>query len=92
MRYVKKPVEIEAVQWLGYNLHEMYLFTHLFAEIATFSDEDRAGGYTAEVYDEKHSTWIKVRTGDFIIKGIDGEFYPCAQDVFRRTYDFVAED
>lgn len=45
--------------------------------------------YTAEVWDYKHSRWIPLRTGDRVMKGIDGECYPCAGDVFVRTYDVI---
>jgi len=29
--------------------------------------------------------------GDFIIKGVNGEFYPCKPDIFEKTYEFVIE-
>jgi hypothetical protein len=41
----------------------------------------------AQVYDKLHSTWVFVYTGDWIIKGIRGEFYPCRPDVFAESYE-----
>lgn len=46
-------------------------------------------GYTAVVWDDLHGTWVNVATGDWIIKGLQGEFYPCRPDVFADTYEAV---
>jgi len=81
-QFRKKPVVIDAVQWTGKN-------TGLVAEfvggkvdkyldglhIATLEDSDKA----------KHFASI----GDWIIKGIQGEFYPCKPDIFEQTYEEV---
>jgi len=29
------------------------------------------------------------KTGDYIIKGVDGEFYPCKPDIFEKTYEVI---
>ncbi|AYR03251.1 hypothetical protein SEA_OCTOBIEN14_114 [Gordonia phage Octobien14] len=88
MRYRKKPVEIDAQQWLG--------FTFLLMKCFTGDDKFRAPTkqealddpeVTAYVYDELHHTWVGVLTGDYIIRGIQGEFYPCNPDVFEQTYE-----
>ncbi len=50
------------------------------------SDDPEA---TASVFDELHFTWVLVYDGDWIIRGIKGEFYPCRPDVFAATYDEV---
>lgn len=31
------------------------------------------------------------KTGDYIIKGVQGEFYPCKPEIFRETYEKVEE-
>ncbi len=43
--------------------------------------------YTAEVYDIKHSRWIPLRTGDYVMKALTGECWPMAADVFDGTQD-----
>lgn len=48
-------------------------------------------GYSAVVRDVLHDTWVNVATGDWIIQGLQGEFYPCKPDVFDASYDEVAE-
>lgn len=49
----------------------------------------RTNGYTAVIYDELHETWVNAATGDWIIKGVLGEFYPCKAHVFADTYEAV---
>lgn len=41
---------------------------------------------TAEVYDELHDTWVGVKNGDYIIRGIKGEFYPHDGELFPQAY------
>jgi hypothetical protein len=43
----------------------------------------------AEVFDVLHSTWVGVKNGQWVIRGVQGEFYPCDPDVFAATYEGV---
>lgn len=90
-RFRKLPVEVDAVQWTGDNLAELLAFAG--AKFGTIDPVDRIEDpeQTAQVFDELHSTWIGVYTGQWIIKGIRGEFYPCAEDVFAATYEPLPE-
>jgi hypothetical protein len=84
-KFRKRPIDVEAVQWTGDNLADVQKFTDLqFAELA--DEQKRGGPMTAEVFDKLHATWVKLRTGDWILKGTQGEFYPCAKAVFESTY------
>lgn len=83
MRYRKKPLVIEAVEWKGNNISEICKFTkrdvgHLLCNGRLYIDT-LEGVHCASV-------------GDMIIKGIHGEFYPCKPDIFAKTYEIVAED
>lgn len=88
----KKPVEVQAVQWTGANAYELHAFAgrDLFDVLG---EQDRANcddpAATAQVYDRLHSTWVLVYDGQWIIRGVKGEFYPCAADVFAETYELV---
>lgn len=83
MKFIKKPVEIEALQWVGFNEEHLKTFTEgNFRRIESPVDE-----YTAEIYDEIHNTWVKMKLTDWVIKGVQGEFYPCDNEVLRETYE-----
>ncbi len=85
MTYRKKPVEIEAIQFED--------TSERILEIATFVGRDLRVNYG-----DKNNPYIPIETlegtmkanvGDYIIRGIKGEYYPCKPDVFEATYDRV---
>ncbi len=85
--YRKKPVVIQAVQFTGTNHDEVQDFAPgLFHEVHP-DDRTDDPDITAEVMDELHSTWVGVKDGQWIIRGVQGEFYPCDPDVFSATYE-----
>ena len=79
-KYRKRPIEVEAIRWMGYeSIDAMCEFMGI-----------------------KYLTWMRgelvVKTlegtmlaspGDWIIKGVKGEFYPCKPDIFEMTYERV---
>lgn len=93
LRFRKRPVEVEAIQWTGDNYPAVNHFAA--SHFAVLDEQDRANcddpEATAQVFDVLHSTWILVYTGDWIIRGIQGEHYPCRADVFETTYEPVKD-
>lgn len=97
MKFRKKPVEIEAVQFiysdsgiaalksfcgnaLGKTHKERHITAVGEAEIGTLEDG-------------VHLTVKHIATeGDWIIKGVQGEFYACKPDIFEQTYERVSND
>lgn len=76
-KYCKRPVEIEAVQWTGENINEIY----------DFVGEGRKINYVSnELSISTLEGWHCASIGDFIIKGVKGECYPCKPDIFNKTY------
>ncbi len=88
-KFRKKPVEIEAIQYTGKN---------------DFEINKRSNGlvYPSPVLEPNErnpsDSYLQIKTlegvmtaivGDWIIKGIQGEFYPCKPDIFEQTYDKV---
>lgn len=78
--YRKKPVVIEAVQWEGDNEEEIREFVgpmdmHYSPSV----------GLLIHTLEGDHQAII----GDYIIRGVAGEFYPCKEDIFYQTYDKV---
>jgi len=91
-KFRKKPVVIEAVKWTGYNLREIINFTgrHPSAEKWTWSEYEqvvRNKGLKIFTLEGSHLASV----GDWIIKGIYGEFYPCKSDIFKKTYEPVED-
>ena len=78
----KKPVEIQAVQWTGDNLYALMLFTE-----GQFERVNSVTYFTARVHDDLHNTWIDLKTGDWVIRGVKGEFYPIEESVLTETYE-----
>ncbi|MFH9013991.1 hypothetical protein ACH4C6_21750 [Streptomyces sp. NPDC017943] len=90
-RYRKRPVEVDTIQWTGDNAAELVEFTgHRFEAIPPEARAEKPD-VTAQVYDELHDTWVGVKTGQHIVRGVHGEFYPIAEDVLAETYEPAAE-
>lgn len=106
-KYRKKPVVIEAVQFNGANADEIALFGALVFETNALAWDYDIGGYRYPGGRLMHSSEGGMRpnclliptlegdmyasVGDWIIKGVQGEFYPCKPDIFAATYD-AADD
>lgn len=84
-KYVKKPVVVEAVQWTGDNRREIFDFCSL-----SYFNTDFETGDLKLMIKTLEGT-MEASVGDYIIKGIKGEFYPCKSDIFALTYDEVTE-
>jgi len=82
MKYRKKPVVIDAIQFTGADVGgDVLEFTEFTATLTGTSRKD---------------CWLEIPTmegvmkaspGDWIIKGVKGEFYPCKPDIFAATYE-----
>ena len=91
MKYRKKPVVIEAVQWNGLNLKEVKDFVGESLEydiVDTAWQVGKAPPVVHMVIKTLEGDHICTK-GDFIIKGVNGEFYPCKPDIFEKTYEPV---
>ncbi len=93
MKYRKKPVEIEAVKWDGYNLMQIKDFVgeSLICEIYDTAWRVGEGPVMTDIQIKTLEGNMKVSQGDYIIKGVQGEFYPCKPDIFEQTYEKVEE-
>jgi hypothetical protein len=86
MRFRKKPVEIEAVRWTGENGGEIAAFI----TTGEWADPAASDGHLLIVTLEGP---MRANVGDWIIRGVAGEFYPCKPDIFAATYEpVVARD
>jgi len=81
-KFRKKPVVIEAMQWCGNNFQELEDFG---SQRHIISNPD--GTLTIETLEGNHTA----QKNDWIIRGVQGEVYPCKPDIFEQTYEEVAE-
>ena len=78
-RYRKKPVEVDAVQWTGTNVREVQAFAS--------GDKIQYGDGLLVISTLEGDA--RASPGDWIIRGIRGEYYPCKPDIFTATYEPV---
>lgn len=102
MQFRKKPVVIEAVQLTWANWSDICDFVPKpWFERGVFLDEETKevlpeGGSSNTIglllntlESNKVTGSLCATQGDWIIKGVNGEFYPCKPDIFWATYDLV---
>jgi len=86
MEYKKKPVTIEAIEYTGNNGEELKQWSR--------------GVVIESPVLESNGSYVQIRTlegvmtgdiGDYIIKGVNGEFYPCKPYIFHKTYSVAGE-
>jgi hypothetical protein len=100
--YTKKPVTIQALQWNGGNIKEMAKFMQTEEDGDWVQYLDIEPSFDLKILTLEGTHWIfhdsflHIKTlegimmaskGDFIIRGIKGEYYPCKPDIFELTYD-----
>lgn len=83
-KFRKKPCVIEAVEFTRNNWDEVKSFTNNTAH--TLKIEKRINGIATCVIPTLEGRHIATE-GDWIIKGVKGEFYPCKPDIFEKTYE-----
>ena len=85
MFYRKKPVVIEAIQFKD--------DVETLEKISQFIDKEFSVDYTdpsnPTIKIPTHEGVMEAKVNDYIIKGIQGEFYPCKPDIFIETYEEV---
>jgi len=93
-KYRKKRVVVEAIQWTGSNLEEIRNFVggDLIEDWMEFFDIKRElKKMLVSIAINTLEGTMMVNYGDYIIKGVNNEFYPCKPDIFLATYEEVAE-
>ena len=96
--FKKKPVIIEAFLWTGGNHRVMNNFLSVDDDANSkplamgnknyYIDHAKVdGGLIIKTLEGEHIASI----GDWIIKGVNGEFYPCKPDIFVKTYELVSQ-
>lgn len=88
MKYKKKPVVIDAVQWNGKNFDEVMNFMQEFHGHKRAYEDAEEGAIKSGIISIRTLEGVmSASTNDWIIKGVQGEFYPCKPDIFEKTYE-----
>ena len=88
MKYRKRPVVIDAIQWKPTSDDDGNI-----AEVLAFIGQKRdphAIRYASVVIDTLEGQMVAL-PGDWIIRGVQGEHYPCKPDIFEATYEPVGD-
>ena len=90
-KFRKKPVVIEAVQFtLPFpHLRDLPDWLHYAMKVADVRFSSRGNGSYLII--ETLEGPMEASPGDWIIQGVNGEFYPCKPDIFAATYEPVEE-
>ena len=82
VKFRKKPVVIEAIKWTGDNFDAVKKFA---GDNVKLEDDE----LVVESHDDGKDNKAKhaASKGDFVIKGVQGEFYFCKPDIFKETYE-----
>ena len=103
-KYKKRPIEIEAFQLTREFFEDFFnrfpsnvtAFSKAYGtSIITFFKESYPSGAAYEPYYAMIPTLegrMRADMNDWIIKGVQGEYYPCKPDIFEQTYDLVEDD
>jgi hypothetical protein len=86
-RFRKKPVEIEARRYTGDNPVEMLQWILSCGREASVTCNNDGCRFEIETLEGS----LEASPGDWIIRGVLGEFYPCKPDAFEATYDPITE-
>ena len=89
MRYRKKPVVIEAFKWTGGpdQIEDPEWANKAQERGEIWFDKDGTSGCV--MYIETLEGVMRASQGDYIIKGLAGEIYPCRPDIFEASYELV---
>lgn len=78
MKYRKKPVIVDAIKWDGRDLLELVGFAGEAVRV-----------FKGSIHIETLEGLMRINPGDYLIRGVKGELYPCKPDIFEKTYEEV---
>lgn len=87
MKFRKKPVIIDAIQYSGSNVNEILSFVGKDLVVEQVYQGKLPTIY--ELYIETLEGRMRIGVGDYVIRGIKEEFYPCKPDIFEATYEKI---
>jgi len=106
MKARKKPVVVEYIIFTGWNkksentpFNQIYKTGEAFSEFPLWLKEAIEQKrirvkcpYEWEIRIQTTESIMRANEGDYIIKGVNGELYPCKPDIFEKTYEVVSDE
>lgn len=87
MKFRKKPVVIEAFRLGPDAMPDWFLDQMATNDVTTHNDDGRWGGGPDYALIHTLEGQMRAEHGDWIIRGVKGELYPCKPDIFEATYE-----
>ena len=84
-QYRKKPVVIEAIEYTKSNRKQAWQFCK--PDMSQDTIDSLLMNPMMPLFIETLEGTMEAKYGDYIIKGVNGEFYPCKPDIFAKTYE-----
>ena len=95
MKYRKKPVVIEAIRYTSGNYLEIKNFVGESLKMEVIREAEHTEQGEIPMWVELKIKTLEgdmlVNGGDYVIRGVNGEFYPCKPDIFEKTYEKVED-
>jgi hypothetical protein len=93
-KFQKKPVIVEAIQWKGgdYKILDEFCGRNWGRADAVGQEvwpSEISDAEQVMVFNTAEQSWLPVPVGHWIVRGIQGELYPCKPDIFEATYQWV---
>jgi hypothetical protein len=88
MKFKKEPIVIDAIQFTGLNPYKIERWINEPNTLSISRSDD--GNWLLRINTLEGAMYA--RPGDWVIKGVAGEFYPCRKDVFEKTYERAIEE
>lgn len=90
MKFRKKPVEIEAMQWLGGDYEVLNTFCgHNWSRADAVDEIGPQDKENVVVWNTLEKQYLNVPINHWIIRGVRGELYPCEPEIFKETYEQI---
>ncbi|MHC6175446.1 hypothetical protein [Glutamicibacter sp. X7] len=92
MQFRKKPVVIEAMQLTGSNREEIFKWASSRTPLGRVVPAVPKADTIDQMLIHTLEGTMTADPGDWIIRGVQGEFYPCKPDIFEQTYEVATDD
>lgn len=92
LKYRKRPVVIEAIQWDGTPTAATPIIDWILAGGGTARYHNIETVLPQSIYIDTLEGTMRAEPRDWIIRGVQGEFYPCKPDIFAATYEPVEDE